>query len=359
MQTSVKIYGAKTLERYTKNLLVKGFENNECTAFETQEGNDRDAENILFQLHGAPQADDDDRTILGEIKRAVTFNETRKIVMLHRPDELKKYKELPGILSGASQKIGLVFLGDKLIRDTFYPSSEQIIKRVIPHGFFPFDEHQKHLQETPIIIGSHTTWGEMRSVEHALKLLLALFKLNKENKIIIGYLGGKPHEELELNSLKEITERINTETSLQFLNVHDHKTLEGVLNRGRNIILVDDRNEEPLYFSVTFNIQMYYLGTAVRMGESSGSAHTSASIPVVLEMNGAESIEELKVIKVPYGEAKDISSIDFREGAKMVFDSIENGTYKDMLVHNLKQSEAWNNTRIGREYLNLYEELGA
>lgn len=361
MKTSIKIYGAKTLERYTKKILVRGFENNGSTAFEAEGGREQDIENLLFQLHGAPQSESDDKDILAEIKKALALeDDARKIIILHRPDELKKYRDLPEILSCATQKIGLVFLGDKLVEDQFYPSSELIVKRVIPHGFFPMGKSQKHLQENPIIIGSHTTWGEMRSIKHALMLLLALFKLNKGGEqIIIGYLGGKPREELQINNLKAQAKRIDPGTIARFLNVHDYTNLRVVSKNEENVILIEDENEEPLYFSLSFNIQLYYLGNTVRMGESSGSVHTSVSVPVILEMNGAESIEELRVIKVPYRDAHDISTINFEEGAKTIFASIKNGNYRDMLSNNLKQSDVWDNTRIGKEYLNLFEELGA
>jgi len=184
-----------------------------------------------------------------------------------------------------------------------------------------------------------------------------IFKGNKSDKKIIGYLGGKPEGELHIEVLRETAKKISSETSMTFVNVHDYSHLDEVSGMTENVILIDSINDEPSYFSLTFNIQMYYLGNAVRMGEVSGSAHTAPSIPVILEMNGAEIIEELRVIKVPYTDANNISSVDFEKGAEMVLNSIEDGSYKDMLFNNLKQSKAWNNTRIGKEYLNLFEEL--
>lgn len=356
----VKIYGAHTLERYTKNIIIAGLENNGCVAFEGRE-KDSSAKNILFQLHGAPQAENDDKKILSEIRKFLKMkDDARKIiVMLHRPDELKKYGDFPKVLNETTQKIGLVFLGDKFIDDPFYPSNELILKRVIPHGFFPMKDYQKRFQESPIIIGSHTAWGEMRSVKHALKLLFNIFKLNQDGeRTILGYLGGKPKEDLRLSRLKEITQKVGLGLAVKFLNVHNYSSLKDIAGHRENTVLVDDQNEEPVYFSLTYNIQLYYLKNTVRLGESSGSAHTAISIPVILEMNGAEKIEGLEVIKVPYLDANNIASVDFNEGARRVFTSIKSDRYKNMLSLNLRQSKIWDNTKIGKEYISLFKELG-
>jgi hypothetical protein len=355
---NIRIYGARTLERYTQGILVKGFLNNGCSI--TDDATKADA--IIFQLHGAPQAESEDRAIIDEMRRCLK-NKTiaAKVVILHRPDELKKFPELSKILSSSVQKVGLVFLGDKFIGDTFYSSRTgvNVIKEVIPHGFFDMESARKKLQKDPVVIGSHTSWGEMRSIDTALKILSNVFAMNQgRDRTIIEYLGGKPSHMLNARYLDGL--RCSAPgVKFKFLSSHDYDSIKAVLrgNERENIILIDDLDKQPDYFSLTYNIQVYHYGTAIRLGESSGSLHTTVSIPVVIEMNAAEKSENLMVVKIPYSDASDINSIDLREGSRIIIDSIYDRRYEGVLEHNLKQSNIWNSTRIGKEYISLFSQL--
>lgn len=357
----IGIYGAKTLERYTQQILVGGFQKNGCSAEWITDDAHHDFDALIFQLHGSPQSENGDSTTLRVLQTSLSQHDgVRKVILLHRPDELQKFTELPNILASTATKIGLVFFGNAYRGDPFYPSHSRILKTIIPHGFFPLEAHQKILQEDPIVIGGHTTWGEMRSVEHALRLLAAVFTVAQTGRrSIIGYLGGKPVSELRISSLREPAQRINAGQIFRFLDVHSLTTLADLAkgDQRRFTILVDDRDQQPTSFSLTFNMQLYYLGNAIRRGESSGSAHAMVSIPVVLEMNGAEQIEDIRVVKIPYGNADNINSVDFVAGAQAIAACIKNGDYTAMLRHNLKQANVWDNTKIGRLYLRLFEEL--
>lgn len=362
MANIITIYGAKTLARYTEKMLVDGFQKN---SWEARVGDVSDFGNIatdavVFQLHGAPQSEKDDKVIMELIEAALGKNDgVKKVILLHRPDELQKYTDLPNILSHTVQKFGLVFFGPRFAKDKFYPSNTKILKKVIPHGFFPLESHQKLFQENPVVIGSHTTWGEMRSVEHALRLLGEVFVLNsKYKKNIVGYLGGKPAEQLQIGYLKSVCEKINPEVSIAFLDVRQYSSFEEIRNTcASNIVFIDALDAQPSFFSLTFNAQMYYFGNVIRLGESSGSAHSMVSIPVVAEINDADLVEDMRLIKVPYGNANDINTLDFKQGAKRIVDSIDNNSFRDMWNHNATQSEIWNNDRIGKEYIELFQEL--
>lgn len=362
----VVIYGAKTLERYTKKILIEGFRGNFWEAREAsldwEDSKNIKTDAVLFQLHGGPQSEKDDRAIIESIARFLSKEDNRKkVILLHRPDELQKYQDLPNILSRSVERVGLVFFGPRFAADEFYPSTQRIIKKVIPHGFFPMESRQKVLQENPVVIGSHTTWGEMRSTEHALRLLREIFFLNRKNRRnILGYLGGKPAEELHIEHLKNLCEKINSEIPIEFLNVHTYTSCKEIIEKypNANIILVDTLDKELSFFSLTFNLQIYYFGNTIRLGESSGSAHSSVSIPVAAEINDADLVEDVQLIKIPYENVNDVGTLDFKEGAKQIIDSINDNRFRDMWKHNLIQSEIWDNTRIGKEYLALFRELG-
>ncbi len=337
----VFIHGAKTLEKYTKGLLVQGFNSNSWKVKE-------DAKNILYQIHGAPQSEEDDNVILRKIKQDFTKKDSAKrVILLHRPDEIQlRLPKLREILQSANKPIGLTFLGDMHISDSFF-KAPNLVKKVIPHGFFKISEK---LQIDPIIIGSHTTWGEMRSIEHIFKLLGEVFR---KSGSIIGYVGGKPNDQLEIDFLTKEWNKHNSNIPVTFLDANKDVTPSS----RKNVIFVDSENIEPEGFGLSFNAQLYYLSNKVRTGESSGSVHSSVGVPVILEMNGSEVIEDLNVIKVPYGSKDDIGTVDFKDGAKLILDSIRNYSYKDMLKHNLAQSKKFNSAFVGSEYIKLFNQL--
>ena len=285
----VIVYGAQTLKQFTDGILIQGFKEVSSSG----QGLNPDMEAVIYQIHGAPQSEEDDKTIIGKIKGEIVKDDSKKkAILLHRPDEIQlRYPGLTKILEGTTKPWGLVMLGDMHIDDDFF-KAKNIVRQVIPHGFF--ENITTKLQSDPIIVGSHTTWGEMRSIEHILKLLGEVYKA-KNDQNIIGYIGGKPKDQLQIAALQEQWNKHNADVSVVFKDAHDKRALE--THKGKYIILVDSTNAMPEGISLTYNVQLYYLNKRIRTGESSGSAHSSVSIPVVLEMNGSEVIEDIKVVK--------------------------------------------------------------
>ncbi len=106
------------------------------------------------------------------------------------------FPQLKSILSALPATTGLAMLGDLLIDDPFY-QLPQLSRRVIPHGFFDLDTD---ILSRPVVIGRHTTWGEMRSVKRTLALLKAIAEVRPRTPVI-GYLGGTPAEALSRKSV--------------------------------------------------------------------------------------------------------------------------------------------------------------
>lgn len=345
----VVVYGAKTLKQFTDGILIQGFKEASLVG----QGFNPNTQAIVYQIHGAPQAEENDKIIINKIKRETVQDDgIKRVILLHRPDEIQlRYPELKNILTNANNPLGLVMLGDMHIDDDFF-KAKNVERQVIPHGFF--ENIPTKLQSDPIIVGSHTTWGEMRSTEHVLKLLGEIYR-SKDGQTIAGYLGGKPKDQLQIKFLQEQWNKHNTDVSVIFTDVHDKDALE--TKRGENIVLVDSTNTMPDGVGLTYNVQLYYLNDQVRTGESSGSAHSSVSIPVVLEMNRSEVIEDLKVVKIPYGSQDNIGTIDFRKGADLIFQSIRNGNFVEMHKHNLAQSKKFSPIYVANQYKKLFEHL--
>jgi hypothetical protein len=146
---------------------------------------------------------------------------------------------------------------------------------VIPHCFF---ELTPLFLPGCVCVGTFTTWGEMRTVSHLLKLLLALFALGKARLTlnqppIVGYLGGKPVAEIAPERVRELCASLAPDLSVLVMDV---KSYDLKKFSQEHVILVDTGSAE--FLTPHFNTQLYHLGHKIRTGESSGSAHACAGI---------------------------------------------------------------------------------
>ncbi len=346
----IKIYGAATLERYTEGMLAAGFRKLAEAGNEAPRG-------TIFQIHGNADARADDETIMESLSKELTENpDSPVVVLLHRPDEIQdRLPELHNLLADSPRQLGLVFLGDMHIDDDFY-DVPRAVKKVVPHGFFDIDKEPFNPEPEVIVVGTHTTWGDMRATTHTLEVIGEVFKQGSGNATVVGYLGGKPASELGIDKLQAEFAQLFPDVDVEFRDAHTADT-DAVVD-GQNIILVDAQNQQPKDMAITFNTQMYFYGNKVRTGESSGSLHLGASYPVIIEMNGSEKIEGLEVIKAPYNKATgDIESVDFAEAAAQICKVINDRSYIDSLKHNREQALKFNNVYVATQLLNLLKQL--
>lgn len=339
MNNTVNILGAPSLMRFTRHL-EKGFVTNGWSI-------DASSKNVLLQIHGSPSTETDDKNLLQNIVNFSSDSKYNLLVLVHRPDEIKdRHPEFKHILAGIQSPIVLCFLGDFFVNDPFY-IHKNVTNAVVPHGFFDFEPR---LQKAPIVMGTHTTWGEMRSTDHLLKLLGHIFRQHLE--YVVGYLGGTPENMLDVSKLQRQFHDEFPDLSINFALFDNEISAES-----KNIIFVNPTKAEPANLGVTFNTQMYYYGNKIRTGESSGSAHTMLSIPVVLEMNGSERLENLKVVKIPYKNVDDINSVDIANGAKQIVEIIRSKQYVPMLEHNFEQIKIYNSSYVAKKYIDLFSTL--
>jgi hypothetical protein len=174
------LVGSPTLKRFTEGILKRCLELNGCDIVPELAA----ADFSIIQIHGAPAAREADLEIIRNLPDAAKF--TRSVVLLHRPDEIKdSIPNFTTALAALPPSTGLAMLGDLVVDDPFY-DHPQLERRVIPHGFFEIDSV---VSTNPVIFGSHTTWGEMRSLERVL-LLLSEITEAAPSRTTIGYLGG-------------------------------------------------------------------------------------------------------------------------------------------------------------------------
>jgi hypothetical protein len=348
--SKIRILGAATLERYTEGMLAAGFRKL------TEAGNEI-PKGTIYQIHGNADAKTDDEAIMESLKKELAENPDGPVlVLLHRPDEIQdRLPKLHDLLTESPRRFGLVFLGDMHIDDSFY-NMPRAVKKVVPHGFFDIDKEPFDPSPEVIIVGTHTTWGDMRATIHTLEVIGEVFQQGSGNAPVLGYLGGKPASELDIDKLQKEFAQLFAAVNVEFRDAHiaDAKAFVS----GRNIILVDTQNQQPDGIKITFNTQLYFYGNKVRTGESSGSLHLGVSYPVIIEMNGSENIEGLKVIKAPYNKATgDIESVDFAEAAAQICKVIDDGSYVDSLKHNREQALKFNNVYVATQLLYLLEQV--
>jgi len=159
---------------------------------------------------------------------------------------------------------------------------------------------------------------------------------------------------LGLDLLKQIAHKINLDSEIKFIDFDSTISIEQLPDKS---VVINKTGVQPTNLVPHFNIQMYYYGNQVRMGESSGSAHASTGIPVILEMNNSEEIEGLKVIKVPYENPHDITTIDFEKGAAIIHKAISANSYIEMIENNEIQANKFDCNYVAEAYINLFHSF--
>ena len=240
----VSIVGAPTLKRFSDGILKSGFERLGLAVADDA----THAQRVIVQIHGAPAARDADREILEYIP-VIAARCSACIILLHRPDEIRdSLPQLRDVLAALPSTAGVAMLGDLLINDPFY-ELQGLSRRAIPHGFFDI---QAEPLINPVVIGSHTTWGEMRSIERVLLLLNEVARAASDN-VIVGYLGGAPVGDLSNEAVSLILSRLGMAEgfALEKLNPDNwQKQLSGV--QSNTIFLAS--GDPPPGFDVTFNV---------------------------------------------------------------------------------------------------------
>jgi hypothetical protein len=343
------VLGSPTLQRFTEGILEKGLRANDCEVVPSLS----EADFAIIQVHGAPAAREADVKILEDLLVPSKLSPTRAaVVLLHRPDEIRdSLPQFGEILKSLPPHVGVAMLGDLLIDDPFYRDTQREL-RVIPHGFFDLDGEPL---DEPVVVGTHTTWGEMRSVERVLLLLQAISD-GASGRCTVGYLGGVPAESVSRDVVTELLQRLEMEDRFTLKEIAVDHWREQLSAATPNTIFLH-HGKALSGFDVTFNTQLYHYNDQVRLGESSGSLHASAGIPVIFEMNGSERLEELKVIKVPYADREKVGSADMNTAAGQIVRVIETGEYREMLSHNRRMSQVWNSRKVARLYVEFLESL--
>lgn len=252
------IFGAQTLRHFTEAILA-GFKE---LGISSNPGFE------LYQIHASPQGLPDDLELLKQAK----LSKSKKIFLLHRPDELLLVPELESFFEEYSQA-SLVVLGDLVLELDYWKARKDFIT-VIPHPFLNLDLPVK--RNDKYVIGSFTAWGEMRKLEHFIELARSL-PSDRFDFLIGGTLDGRDLDSSDIPSFMKLM-------------------------------------KEP--FVPHFNVQLYHLNGKKRIGESSGSLHRGVTIPVIFEANGIERVEGLKVIKVEADE--NLKNPDFQKAAKEI-----------------------------------------
>jgi hypothetical protein len=302
---------------------------------------------MIIQIHGAPASEGWDREMLVTLSTRLQRAEPT-VVLLHRPDEIAdRLPELRRVLESAQHPFGLCFLGGLHVDDDFY-FAPFALRRVIPHGFF---SSRIPSSGPPYIVGSHTSWGEMREVDHALRVLVPVLRKSSPSSIV-GYLGGIPAESLTIPAITAKVRDLGSDCAV----LPWPGALPTHFASDQPTLFLGGPSEElaPLPH---FNTQLYHYRGAIRTGESSGSLHAAVSIPVIFEMNGAESTEDLAVIKVPYTDRKHAANADFNGAATTIRGLIDNHDLAPHLQQNYEVSLRLDPKEIGSRYLHLIDEL--
>jgi hypothetical protein len=177
-------------------------------------------------------------------------------------------------------------------------------------------------------------------------LLIELFK-RVEPGAVIGYVGGAALEgELSIDTIERLL--ASYDLPFEVTVTESHGQVQNA--RMKHVIVVNATNTCPPELTPLFNVQLYHLRGRIRTGESSGSVHEYPCIPVIVEMNGAERLEELEVIKLPYLNQADINSVDFASGAEQIAAAIQSRRVKTMLNRNIDAAKRLSPHEIAKRH---------
>ncbi len=291
----LKIWGASTLKGFTDQI------SNGFVLENTVVDNVEASQYHLVQLHGSPQARDEDLQILKESSQL----KYPKIYLVHRPDEILS---LPAFISHFNSETDarFVLLGDLVLQTPFWRQRLDQIK-IIPHPYLDFSLPP----EGKSIVGSFTSWGEMRDIKHFIALAEALMPSNPFHFKI----GGTGLEGKKIPDFIEITKEM---------------------------------------FVPHFNVQLYHLNGKKRYGESSGSLHRGISVPIIFEANGMERIENIKVIKIAADD--ELKKIHFEDAAQQILNLEANGLWEALKTN--KQNALKNSPQsFAKAVLNYFRYL--
>jgi len=315
------------------------------------------AASALFQIHGSPESLTEDTQICAELAQRFADNSAEPtIILLHRPDEMQTLlPQLREVLSSATVPFGLCFLGDLHIDDDFFDAL-YAVRRTMPHGFF---SSKAPAPSQPYLIGSHTRWGPMRSLSDALRLMLPALHLVSPLKLH-GYIGGDPSLAYSKSAIAQAISEVGYSADEFDLTDWPGTKLNNARSRP-TIYLGSDyeavTNQEIQ--AVHFNVQLFHMRGLIRSGENSGSLHSSPSIPVIIEMNGAERTEDLAVVKVLRGTSAQVVSCDFQRAAAAIADIINSNETEKLLRHNQARAQLLTPEFVAGKYLDLFDELSS
>ena len=359
---AIHILGAAALSRYTSGILSAGFQalGWAVSTSVVTEGGDLPAipvdACVLLQIHGAPHSLLADERLLRQLLEAGgPLARANVVVLLHRPDEVQHSPIsalLTAELAARTTRMPLVFLGDMHVDDVFFRPHAHLTRHVVAHGFF---EARLPLaaESRRVVIGTHTVFGpDLRSVEHVVRLLLAVFA-HTTPAAVLGVVGGTPDSAVSAPAVQALVARLLPPDRLSSVCVVQGGLLD--VDPDRHCILVQPAGGTDAEVEPVFNTQLFHWHGRVRTGESSGAVHTRANVPVIFELNGTDRTEQLRVVRVPYHADQDANDAHFEAAGRDIAAMIASGSHLEALQHNAAQAARWTPAVVAREYAALFD----
>ena len=318
----------------------------------------------LVQVHGSESEEKEKMILDREYPGKV-------IVLVHRPEEYLLRYGPTGIELLNRKADAIVLLGPTMVAEYKRLFPDKIVV-CIPHGFFEPGEldESRLVPGTVSVIGSNTTWGEMRNIDDVLNLMKAVqSKTSKER--FLGFVAGKYDSHARLESYRNrsdvwFLENEAISTAYRHGAFHDFMSFKDWLYeeaRGRVVIrptayasqlgtasLIQEWESRL----VDFNVQAYHeiLNHDRPKVEASGTLHMSGgpAIGVVINSPAMQDIAEhegLGMILMPYGNDR----IYFDSAADQIITLVRNPQRRrEMITHNIGVAQTLGMPEIAYAY---------
>eukprot|EP00475_Leptophrys_vorax_P009802 TRINITY_DN16495_c0_g1_i6.p1 TRINITY_DN16495_c0_g1~~TRINITY_DN16495_c0_g1_i6.p1 ORF type:complete len:434 (+),score=108.45 TRINITY_DN16495_c0_g1_i6:1355-2656(+) len=358
--TSLERYALKLQEGFEKlkdiarcQTVIKG-------SLEFKEALQTTCDASIIQIHGSENED--------PITDCLEFPGRVRIVLVHRPEEFILRRSTEGLEFLYRVADVVVLLGKCMVNHY-----QRLLKPkrvvMIPHGFFDVGYQKSKSDAELIVIGSVTTWGEMRHLRDLLDLHEKVRANAPDSLRLLAYAAGKFDKRASIDELgKEFFKLDNEEamTALSKAEFHDAESLSlWIMSRanGKPVLHLNpfpkgSHLERWELEMIDFNLQAYreILKDNKPKVEASGTLHLSGGpgIYVVIDCPAMRDIVEDEGAEYVFIPVKQGNQLDFDTAAQSIV-ALSNDAEKLKLIvsRNIEACKVLGMEVIAGKYISL------
>jgi hypothetical protein len=318
----------------------------------------------IIQIHGSENED--------PITDIRLFPGHFRIVLVHRPEEYILRRGTAGLEFLNSVADVVVLLGKCMVNHYKRLLGRKETVVAIPHGFFDTGFEREERKSELLVVGSITTWGEMRHLQDLVELHEKVKQCSPHPEKVLGYAGGKFDNRVRWseNVFFQLENSV-AEAALEKGDFFDADSFAGwVLQQssGKPVIHLKpfekgSKLEKWEAVMIDFNLQAYreILKNDLPKVEASGTLHLAGGpgVYVVIDCPAMRDIVEDEGAEYVFLPVKDDNSFDFDSAAEAIVKiAADSSEHKRIVAKNIEACSAVSMKAAAQKYVDLLEKSG-